>query len=378
MYKDSIVRLVLDMEAFMTKKGGNIEVKNRLIRSIDTFTRFTGLKSIYINEVDNYLLPDVFIMPIFNKSIPEYRINADEKVYGGYYSIEIHERCFAKYTAEELTALVIHDILQNILSNTAKTRMTMAYTAAIDKYSDESIMSAFERVSIAEIMYLIHMDICMRPFHIPITPNSTVASDEVLRNYGIVDAYESAILKGQSMSLDNVDGMIKKQVDKDIKNAETIVKACVQGDITYYYELFRINAPMVTVHNATDALKTIASLGFTAKKPMNESIFQPTNETELQFQIDKVVTAMRFADSEDERAVLLYKLKNLRLKLISLRNDLQKKYNKTPSDKNIKYKLDYINNYLEEVDRIRDELVKMEIKPKRYGIFIKYPEGYDY
>ncbi len=383
-YMNEIIRLILEVERFRMKSGKDLNSKNDLIKDINLFTKSNSLQSIYVNEVDNIMIPDVYVLPAYSDGIGEYLINTDTNVlYSGKYTIEIHERCFTKYSSEELTALLIHCILQNILSNTAKTRFLMAYTSAIDKYKDKELMDVFSSVAYSEVAYLIFMDICMRPFNLPINDSMMSASDEVLKAYDIVDAYESAISKIVCNNFNSLEDIVETEVNKDNVTATTIIKSCVNGSLSDYYDILKDRLKMISVNNIKNFKRSGIGLGFTVNNShptngsINESLFKPTNDTELQFQIDKIVTAMRYAENEDERTALLFKVKTLRLKLLGMKKLYMKQMSKD-TDKYAKEKINSIDEYLKLLDNLRMEIVKMEIVPKRYGVFIKYPEGYDY
>ena len=44
------------------------------------------------------------------------------------------------YTDEELGALILHDILQNVMSDTTKIRFLKAYTAALNRHNNVQVI----------------------------------------------------------------------------------------------------------------------------------------------------------------------------------------------------------------------------------------------
>ena len=50
---------------------------------------------------------------------------------------------------------------------------------------------------------------------------------------------------------------------------------------------------------------------------------------------------------------------------------------KNPADKAISARLEYVQNFLDELEMLREKTVKMEIKPRKFGLFISYPKGYE-
>ena len=128
--KESVTNLLLVMSRFMTKKGADMESRRELAAAIGNVIGENSLDAIYINNTDNVLLPDVAVLHLYNTDFSRFILDPDSVdtcPYG--YTIEIHQRCFEKYTEEELTSVILHDILQNVQSDTAKIRFLKAYTA---------------------------------------------------------------------------------------------------------------------------------------------------------------------------------------------------------------------------------------------------------
>lgn len=386
----AIVKLMLAMERFHSKKGKDLDAKVGLIREFNTFTKSNTLQAIYINTEDNALIPDVYVLPSYYVGIGNYLISLDcELLNGGKYTIEISERCFSKYTSEELTSIILYHIIQNVLSNTAKSRFLTAYTCTIDKYNDRNIMNVFANTAYDEIAYLIFMDICARPLHAPKTPNEEtptvlISSDDILRAYNIYDIYYDAINRESESAGNLLEDCLKRELDKDSTTAKIVIEMCIAGEIVKYYNEIKANLKMISINNIKNFKNCAAAIGSSAynlenHKVVNESFINPTNDTELQFKIDKIVTSMKYAENEDERASLLFKIKTLRLKLLKLKNNYNKQNTQDTKERaEIKSKLEIIDGYLYTLDKLRLEVVNMEIVPKKYGVFIKYPEGYDY
>ena len=62
---------------------------------------------------------------------------------------------------------------------------------------------------------------------------------------------------------------------------------------------------------------------------------------------------------------------------LNVKVELEKKYKKNPQDQNTRAKLEYVQNFLDELEMLRDKTVHLEIKQRRYGLFVAYPEGYE-
>ena len=101
--KDLVMDLILKTNTLMAKNGQDIVIRKNVVKAINAITGEDSLDTIYINNNDHYNIPGVFVMPIFNKEFNYFVLDAnvsDNCPFG--YTLEIHQRCFKKYTAEEL------------------------------------------------------------------------------------------------------------------------------------------------------------------------------------------------------------------------------------------------------------------------------------
>ena len=55
-----------------------------------------------------------------------------------------------------------------------------------------------------------------------------------------------------------------------------------------------------------------------------------------------------------------------------------KKLLKNPNDATYKHQMEFVMNMLDMLEMYRVKVRDMEIKQKRYGVFIQYPTGYDF
>lgn len=397
--KDLITDLILKTDALMTKKGQDITLRKDVVKAINAITGEDSLDTIYINNIDHYNIPDVFVMPIFNKEFNFFVLDAnatDNCPFG--YTLEIHQRCFDRYNAEELAAIIIHDIMQNVQSCTAKTRLLNAYDHAVNEFKTADVMDIFDDTSLSEILYIAMLDICSRPFRVPTSNYDYVGTDEVLKSIKLSDAYDSALAKTLPMSNNDPQDVIAHETEMDYRTMKTVMMACKDKTARLYYNMIREGMPLVTTENILSSSASTASLGFVSRRknfkrryelnqtksnegtshPMSESFMNPTNETDLRYQVDKIIMEVKFAESEAERSVILVKIRNLTTKLLKAKKKIDDGIARHPDDKNLQMKSDYITSFLAELEVLRTKVVNMEIKEKRYGVFVKYPVNYEY
>jgi len=394
---DAVRSLIVKMDVFMTKQGTDVQVRNELIDIINSISGKNSLDAIFVNETDNFHIPDVVVMPLYHNAFNAFLLNADDAntcPFG--YTVEIHKRCFSEFTAEELTALVIHDIMQNVQSDSAKIRFIKAYTNVIGRYPVDEVLDLFDDISSSEVLYMAFADICTRPFHVPVIEFDYLGTDEVLRSMGLAEAYESYLDKSQyetkrwvnrDSSNASPEAKIEAETKNDYRTMKTIIAACMDKDIRHYYTMVRNAMPLVCLGHVFGSSSSLTGLGFVSRsrrKPspsstpvMTESVICPKTELELRFQVDKIITEIRYMESEAEREIILYKIKTTSLKLHKMLADLQKRFEHNPADKAMRRRIEYIQKLLEELEKLRASTVNMNVKQKRYGVFISWPKGYE-
>lgn len=403
MMSDSAVNLILKMNRFILKKGSDLESRRELVAAINTVTGEESLDAIYVNTTDNILIPDVAVIHLYHNTFDKYLLDPDDPdtcPFG--YTVEIHERCFTKYTPEELSAVVIHDILQNVQTDTAKIRFIRAYTDALGKYDMSQILRVFSKVNLSEVLYIAFMQICVRPFRVPATDEDYTGTDEVLRTMGLADAYDDYLEKVLHLSNDDVATVIEREINADYRDVRTVVKACMNGEIRPYYNTIRNAVPLVTIQNVLTSRHNMESIGFNSRyrkykrrlcpavrpswitstgdvdtEVLSESFNNPKSMYDIRFQIDKIRGNMRYAESEAEREVVLFKIKQLQIKLQNTLIQLKRK--PTPDELTVSH-IKFIESCMQELDELREKTVNMEIKVKRWSVYCKdaMPEGYDY
>ena len=65
---DCVRELITTMDVFMTKKGHDSEVSKQIVNLINEMNGEDSLDKIYVNEVDNFNIPDVVVLPLYNRN----------------------------------------------------------------------------------------------------------------------------------------------------------------------------------------------------------------------------------------------------------------------------------------------------------------------
>ena len=394
---DMITRFILRLNRFVTKRGGDLDARRDVVKSLDDITGIHNcIDAIYVNTEDNIMVPDVTVIHLYNPHFADYILDPDDTAtcpFGA--TLEIHQRCFDLYSEEELAAVILHDILQNIASGTAKMRFQKAYTDVISKHDTDMVLDLFDKINLSEICYIGFMEICLRPFKVPVENTDVVATDEVLKTYGLADAYDSYLSKTLPMSTDSIEKRIEDEVKADFRDFNTIIDACLDNNIRYYYSHIKEQMPLISLDHVLSNKNGTLSLGFVSsnrRKPadlkgykpayksqvIDESYNDPKNEIEVRFQIDKIINSMRYAETEAERDVILFKIKQLQLKLVKMERKINRPKRLMTEDQ--ERAIQFLEDRIAELEELRSKTVKMEIKRKRWSVYIKdqLPEGYDF
>lgn len=390
--KDAVTNLLLVTDRFITKRGQDIDVRKDMISAINTITGEDSLDAIYVNNVDNFMVPDVAVLQLYHHDFAKRLLDSDDTdtcPYG--YTIEINQRCFTKYTAEELAAAILHDILQNVQSDTAKIRFMKAYNAVSSRHGMADMMTVVEDNTLSEIVYIMFTQICLRPFRVPVMGFDYVATDEVLRTMGLGDAYDSYLEKALPVSNNTPEEVMVREMNDDVRDMNTVINACLDKTIRRYYSTVREASQLISLNNVLGDADAFRVVGFKARKrdykrkcPMDqcaessllESYNSPRTELELRFQIDKIISSLRYAETEAEREVLLFRIKQLTLKVVKNRMSLETRLN----DKFATEKIKVLRGFEDELEELRKKVIDKEIKVKRWSVYIKdeMPEGYDF
>ena len=391
---DIIRRIIVNIDSLILKKGADINSRKNLMSNINMLTGDAKLQHIWINEVDSITVPDVFVMPRYNAEFNKYALNADESYLIPWgYTLEISKTAFIKYTAEELTALVIHAISQNIMSTVSRNRFIRAYNDILNEYPDSVMVDVFDDLSHSEVCFIAYCDICMRPLMTDLN-SGLVGSDEIVTSLGLKDAYDSARLKLIGVSKDTSDDIITKEMNKDIGTMKSIFLAVVNSDMKHYFEMVRKAVPLVTIQsimtntyngkltftsdNTQNPNKIKTTVDSTPQIAFNESLSNPQNEEELRFQIDKIAVAIDHLATEDEKTSILYRIKVLRIRILKTQAEVRKKIKSNKlSKREGEYKLQYLDQFLEMLEQYRKEVLVKKIKPRTFGMWLVYPPGYE-
>lgn len=388
MDKLSVSNFLLALDKYVMKRGKDNKAYSDLSTSIGNIIDIQP-GTIVVNNLDNCNIPDIAVVHSYGEKYFDWLMNADTAYtnppYG--YMIEISDRCFDKYTTEELGALIMHDLLHNVCSDTAKLRFMKSWYEVINQTSDIQKLQIVKMTQYAHMLYLAMFQICITPFQAPVKQFDYVAADEPLKYMGLADAYDSYLEKARDVSNDSVDDYMVKITTQDNKTMKMLLSLALDGQEPGYMEFLHKSIPLISLGIFLGVPREIRSharhsahvqpvFTYNRDMPISESFNNPSTDYDIRFSIDKIINSMRYAETESERDVILFRIKQLSLKIIKIREKLEK--TKSPSN-TINKRIMLLQEYEAELEELRKKTVEMEIKEKRWSIYVKgdMPEGYD-
>lgn len=316
-----------------------------------------------------------FTKDFINKRL-EYVIEIDPKVlkHGVY-----------NFTPGELTAMLLHELGHVTADTDFYNSLKDAYTSAL--YKMKAIENPDYKMSEKDInLGMIYILSSIQDTHIKNMKN--IDNEKIADRFAMEMGYHkellSAIDKFNKISISNV-----SREDNSIiieRNAETIMKVNNAFDIrkSYVISLLDSEAKLNNSSYVTgiiDKIKTkmkrivfmeaapvfdelIINEGFISKFFMNPIKVSQSDIDDLKIQLEMM-------EDYDDKSLLVYKCH----KRINQLNDAKKKL--SPTDRDYEYNNKCVDAYMKQLNSILSEALKRKIESKTYGVFIKYPKGYE-
>lgn len=112
----------------------------------------------------------------------------------------------------------------------------------------------------------------------------------------------------------------------------------------------------------------------TSKKLLDESfldIFSRDPIKVSQNDIDQLKIELEMVEDYDDKSVIVYKIHKRLTQLTTAKNDLD------TNSRDYKFNNNLIDSYIKQLQTILDNAMKFKTVPKTYGVFVKYPKGYE-
>lgn len=391
----------------LSKKPNDIEIMNDIKNIINSMFNYSSdtpsvtLKTILVNPSEFDTMRDVNVIPDYFNTFDDFLLTGNIPKKGMTYTLEIKKSALTRVAPETLTAIIIHDILHNVMSDCARSRFMNAYNNALDTFVSKDLLYIYSNTIRSEVMFMMFLDICLRPFELTTVGYDYIGCDEVLVSLDLGEIYDKYIKSKYSSEYvpDKQPERIVVETKNDSNVVRRMMQACKNGDIRQVVLDYQRFSPLLFVKYSLDRAssgkfniggKDFQSCGLydfstnsntdVLHNPMLENAaVSMKKQVNIRFEIDKIIVAAKYIDTEAQRAAVLYDIRCLQLKLVNMRQDIEKKILRERGDTRLlKSDLELVNSYFDELDKIRNEIANTPQRQVHYGVFVKYPAGYDF
>lgn len=297
----------------------------------------------------------------------------------------------------EMTAVLLHEVGHVIYSNTIPQRVNsiLRYQVMTMGYN---IKKLCENNKIRKIFDLVFVEACSsKNFHYNNIHSERVADNFVVTmGYGQeLDNFITKLISSKGNGLINrtnedINGDIKVIVMWSIDNIgelefrKTKLKHSIQTELyrnpSHYVRSIFESIKHSFFGNDANTYKNMITEQFildTKKKIMTESIldwFDPIGNVKKinQIDLDMILIEVDKIENNDDRIYVLDRLYD-KLELVDTSLDL---INKGQAVK-VKQSKQTLMSFKTQLEKTRDRIMQLQVKEKQYGVFIKYPKGYE-
>ena len=331
------------------------------------------------------------------------------KYANGTYIVSFSADCHTKYEAETITALVLYGFAIHMV-NFMNQRIRTGLLHVINKYnlstsSNEvnQLAGVFQYVYSLNVPYLYPV----KDFQsFPVLDLLFFLSPEIYKHYAkfaikhngkpiklIEDKREDKLEPVNNYSTffyftsaeDENENILDTMIRRDKRMAAHLTTIANDGmideELEQIHELSNMIIKLKDILN-DDQVSTNHRVLTTMSESstlLNESFFK--SESEFRYKLNKIIIASKYLDSEDERTSILVDIYNLNSKLSKFIDKEESKMNTGKTKKediDQIAKVNYLRTMQDELKGLETSIVNSDIKPKKFGIFIEYPAGYDY
>ena len=306
------------------------------------------------------------------------------------YIIEIDSRILEPmygFKPDEITSILLHELGHVLGDSDFYNEMKMAYEKAMFEFNDEleneknnAVKTQLGMIYIMSVIQNTHMS--------KYTPQQKEElADKFVVSCGYGEPLNRAIDKFMKL---NTSMLVKKDIF-DISLEEAKVNIYLKNSMRlrkrYVTDLINIEKKknkssfvskvlgnISKFFNKEQLHECVAGVDFYKYHILDESFLDLFSRNPIktsQYDIDNLKIEMEMMEDYDDKSVLTYKIH----KRIAQLNDVKKKLN--PADSNYKYNMSCISSYINQLEQLLKEVMKFKVVEKKYGVFIKYPKGYE-
>lgn len=361
------------------------ECEEIIISKSDEMTNLYGM-SVYLSEKSLHELSRILVDPREkSKDVTKFIIDNKKS-----YMIDIDDRILKPmygFKPDEITAILLHELGHTLGDSDFYNDIREAYMKAIfenekelpkDVLNDTKIQ--FGMIYILNVIQNTHMS------------KFTPIEKEQLADKFVVDCgYGKSLVNvfDKFVQLNNEKLNKKSVTDKSVSDAKLIVGLNNTFKVRRKYVTDLIDAErkqtssnclkdlLGKIKNRLSSIilhECIEGIDVYNNYILDESfmdLFKRNPIKMSQVDIDNLKIEMEMMENYDDKSCLVYKIH----KRIAQLNNAKTKLN--PTDKDFKTNLSYITNYTNQLNSMLKEVMKFKVQEKTYGLFIKYPKGYE-
>jgi len=310
--------------------------------------------------------------------------------------IIVFEDLLSEFKEDELTSLFVHDLMYSVLTTSTNTRIK------------RMIIEIFELVSVVKsetidmIKILVALHVFATPFRNPYLDGKGVTgiddtiiemmTDSEIRMYNHAvtkinkDRYSDIVTyvenNKQQEAKDLAATIVNDVLSNDMQVASMFANMVENNELDLY--LKRLNPIFNLKIRPGKVLSHILNEAVTDKKTSDEDMWnlyelssnldkaQIKTISEIRYDIDKLSVLVSNIEDEDERLDVMYRCKLIQKAILKALRKAQKMDNKEAAK---------VSKYLQSLDKMvlemKEKSRKLKITPKKYGVFIEYPAGYE-
>lgn len=290
------------------------------------------------------------------------------------------------FTPGELTAMLLHELGHVTADTDFYNSLKDAYSSALFKMKGNENLNY--KISGKDVQLgMVYVLSAIQDTHIK--NRKGIDNEKIADRFATEMGYDKELIssmeKFNKIYLKNLSA--SKHHDEEVINsdAEAIVSLNNAFDIRKSYVISLLDSES-KVNNSS----YVATILDKIKKKFKETVFMESayafgdclNEGFIdkffinpirvsQADIDDLKIQLEMMEDYDDKSLLVYKCH----KRIAQLNDAKKKLK--PDDIDYKTNIKYIEGYTRQINDILSEALKRKIVPTSYGVFIKYPKGYE-
>lgn len=308
--------------------------------------------------------------------------------------LEIKETAYEKFDVEELFAVIMNSITQSVMTTTSVARLV----ELINYVYENGIKQRYTFFNAYMFVSTLKLYLAINPYEMIIMDNSPLTAHDLMVEFELAEAYNEVLGRTRD-NLKSISTVIEDQYKEDIHQTRLVYKFLKTDEenyrrfldtfsSTYPYggisEIIKLKIDKRNGYNEPSvSLDSILYNVIPDIEAANEGFFGVGNSysyKRYRFKIDSVLIMIQNMEYNDEKQYIRNQIFKLEKELDNHAKERDTKIEKAKNDAEVKfYKQAYegLESLSKEIALIREGLVRTKPTPKKVGIFIEYPPGWE-